>query len=297
MDTADHSHPPDDGPLHARLPPFNLISLGEAFAPSLEAAVPYICRDSRSNGEARPRTSSGYAPVSREQSTGIADMRDRCGRKTHMMYVGGHPAADHHARNPATRGSFRLLRRPRRLPAGCHKARIRSHPGGERDVLQRGRERALGERRGGPVLPADVFALRARGVADSGGRRGRTRRAYLGSERRLASGFGTRCTRSRSSSSQDTTGEQGSVTIEKWKARPSPGAAAGEVVLEPYCAHVVKLDPPAEDQRLDPRAWTVTGGDLRLGFRDLLLRGPGEGEGDIVVEEGVLRMIAVTITR
>jgi hypothetical protein len=83
------------------------------------------------------------------------------------------------------------------------------------------------------------------------------------------------------------------ITIEQWRERP---VGSSGVQLELTCQQVINITRNSTTaNRTLPSSYSVTGGALELGFSDLFLRDPGQGEGDIVVEAEDLQWLAATV--
>ncbi|KAH6611347.1 dead deah box dna helicase [Trichoderma cornu-damae] len=100
-------------------------------------------------------------------------------------------------------------------------------------------------------------------------------------------------------------GANESLLIEKWKT-PRPPVRSGATMtrvattLQPQRVHAVSVirNPRISDthrDRFSNDRYSVDGGPLRLEFRDLFLREPtpGSTEGDVVVDDGELRLLAL----
>ncbi|VUC20947.1 unnamed protein product [Clonostachys rosea] len=90
------------------------------------------------------------------------------------------------------------------------------------------------------------------------------------------------------------------ITIEHWREEPMtfPGARTRQRAqqLEPTCAqaiHIIKTSVTVND--FLPSSYGVTRGALELRFSDLFLRGPVQGEGNIVIGVDVLQWFGATV--
>lgn len=81
--------------------------------------------------------------------------------------------------------------------------------------------------------------------------------------------------------------------------RPGATGTRAAAALRPECVQFIGISRPGVDPhsgaRLDPGAYVVAGGDLRLGFAELFLRDPGPDERDVISTEQMLRGIAVLV--
>ena len=94
------------------------------------------------------------------------------------------------------------------------------------------------------------------------------------------------------------------ITLEKWVGarqsdRPGATGTRSAAALRPQRAQSIEISRPGvgphSDARLDPGAYVVARGDLRLGFTELFLRDPRPDERDVIFTEEVLREFAAQV--